>query len=119
MKIGVGTGQIGSAVASLLRAADRDVVRGSREPQADEVSVDGAIRFGEVILIAVTNSARPDLAPRLADAGSGKIVVDAGNPDPERDGEFGRQGLAHPDGSGAPVAALLPNLRLVRPFSTV
>jgi 8-hydroxy-5-deazaflavin:NADPH oxidoreductase len=122
MKVGIiGTGNIGSRVGELLRDAGHDIYWGARRPSgADGVgSMSEAARFGDIVIIAVPYGAWPDLALELSGVLDGKIVVDAGNPDPDRDGRFGVEGLEDPEGSGHPVERLLPNVRLVRTFNVI
>ena len=122
MKIGiVGTGNIGSQVGNLLLAAGHDVVWGSRSPREAEdiVSIRAAVEYADAVLIAVPFGAWPELATELGAAFEGKIVIDAGNPNPGRDGAFAVDALNDPGGSGRPVANLLPGARLVRSFSII
>jgi predicted dinucleotide-binding enzyme len=130
MKIGiVGAGKIGGTLASLWVKAGHEVLISSRHP----AQLEGLARslgprsragtpreaalFGEVILISVPYGALPqvgrDLAPELA----GKVLLDTGNPYPERDGEMAVE--ARRKGTGVASAEFLPGVRLVRAFNAI
>ena len=128
MRIGViGSGNVGRSVAGLLARAGHEVRFGSRDPEKDEVGglpgpvgtvVDAAV-LGEVILCAAPYGIWPELARDLAPHVAGKVVVDAANPYPGRDGAFAQAAIDAGQGAGVPVAALLPGARLVRAFNCV
>src|SRR5579859_7783603 len=97
MRIGIiGTGHIGGALTRGFRALGHDVwVANSRGPQslgdlaaetgAQPATVEDAARTGEVIVVAVPLRAVPELPPEPF---SGKVVVDANNYYPQRDGQI-------------------------------
>lgn len=132
MKIGViGSGHIGGTVGRLWAQAGHEVCFGSRH--ADELrkrlatqSVDAEVRdvaeaaaCSDVVLVAVPYGTWPELAAQIGPAVAGKLVMDAGNPYPERDGAFAAEAIAAGEGAGVPVARLLPEARLVRAFNSV
>jgi 8-hydroxy-5-deazaflavin:NADPH oxidoreductase len=132
MKIGiVGSGNIGGALGVLWTKAGHEVLYSSRHPEKLEAlakrsgpraragSVEDAARFGDVILLAVPYGALPMLGPQLAPLLRGKLVLDACNPHPRRDGEAASAVLASGLGAGAGTARYLPGARLVRAFNTV
>ena len=132
MRIGVvGAGRIGATVGTLWARAGHAVCFGSRNPaqlaslvasageRASAGSIEDAARFGEVVFTAAPYGIWPDLAASLATSLAGKIVIDAANPYPQRDGHCARDALEGGRGSGLPVAALLPQARLVRAFNSV
>ncbi|MBV6657325.1 MAG: NAD(P)-binding domain-containing protein [Devosiaceae bacterium] len=120
MNIGIlGTGHIGQALHELFVAAGHRVQLGSRFPDAGQVTIKEAISESDIIFVAVPYGVWPTLAPQIADDLKGKIQVDAGNPNPGRDGAFAIAAMQNPLGPGAPVAELLPGVRLVRAFSTM
>lgn len=122
MNIGIiGTGNIGTVVGRLLREAGHEVVCGTRSPKddADIRSNEEATRFGGVVIVAVPYGARPDLVREIGPLLGDKVVVDAGNPDRDRDGSFGEEGLDDPKGPGAPVARLVPTARFMRTFTVI
>lgn len=81
----VGTGSVGSALASGFAAAGHDVVLGSRRPET--TGSDGppvrsqraAAERGEVVVLAVPSGAVVSVAADLADALADKPVVDVTN----------------------------------------
>jgi hypothetical protein len=132
MRIGiVGAGAIGGTVGALWATAGHVVRFGTRNPGsvrpllarlgagAEAGSPADAAAFGEVVLCAAPYGAWPELAAAIGPHVSGKVVLDAANPYPARDGDFARAAIAAGRGAGRPVAALLPAARLVRAFSTV
>jgi predicted dinucleotide-binding enzyme len=76
-----------------------------------------AASFGQVILIAVPYRALPDLGKSLAGELKGKVVIDACNPFPGRDGEIAT--WAREKGAGLASAELLPGARIVRAFNAI
>jgi predicted dinucleotide-binding enzyme len=127
MKIGIlGAGNIGAVAARLFVGAGHDVaVSNSRGPeslqplvselgpQAHAMTIDGASRFGDVILLAVPWRS-PEALPH-PELLRNKIVIDAMNP-------------YHPDGgfydlggstSSEIVLERIPGSRLVKAFNTI
>lgn len=135
-KIGViGSGRIGSTLGGLWVKAGHEVMFSDRDPQqakrvADELgrgasagtggaragTVEEAVAFGDVVLIAVPYGALPAVAKQVGARLEGKIVVDPNNPVPARDGELGVQ--AKEKGAAVSTAAILPGARLVRTFNS-
>lgn len=129
MKIGIiGSGNIGAHAARLFARAGHDVMlsnsRGGEGlealvselgPQAQAVTVEEAARFNEVVLVAIPFGRFKELP---ADAFRDKIVIDAGNYYPERDGH-----LAELDNdettSSELLLAHLKGARLVKGFNTI
>ena len=106
MRIGiVGAGAIGATAAELFEEAGHRVVVGSRT----NGRVDEALAFGEIVLLAIPFGAYPTLPPEPLDA---KIVVDATNYYPGRDGHVGELDGGHTTSSEL-IAAHLPNARVV------
>ncbi|HEX8631045.1 MAG TPA: NAD(P)-binding domain-containing protein [Catenuloplanes sp.] len=97
MRIGIiGSGNIGGTLTRRLRSLGHDVmVANSRGPQsltglaaqtgATAATVDEAVAAGDVVVVAVPLKAVPDLP---VDAFAGKLVVDATNYYPGRDGHL-------------------------------
>jgi predicted dinucleotide-binding enzyme len=127
MKIGIiGAGHIGGTAARLFIDAGHEVaISNSRGPEtlrdlvaelgpnARAVTPEEAARFGEVVLLAVPlkdYTTLPDLA--------GKIVIDAMNYYPGRDGQY-EQLDAKTMTSSEMVAAHLAGARLVKAFNTI
>jgi predicted dinucleotide-binding enzyme len=76
-----------------------------------------AAAFGEVLVLAVPYGALPELGKTLAGSLEGKVVIDACNPFPNRDGEIANRARA--EGAGLVSARLLPGARIVRAFNAV
>jgi NADP oxidoreductase coenzyme F420-dependent len=104
-----------------VRDAPSGILRTAAEAglNASAGSPEEAARFGEIVFCSVPYGAWPSLAPALAPLVSGKVVLDSANPYPGRDGDFASAAIATGEGSGVPVARLLPGARLVRAFNSV
>jgi len=76
-----------------------------------------AAAFGQVLLLAVPYSAFPDLVKTLGSSLKGKVVINASNPFPQRDGEIASQ--AREKGAGLFDAQLLSGAHVVRAFNAV
>ncbi len=130
VKIGViGAGKVGSALGSVWVRAGHEVMFSSRHLEDDRALAASvgtgasagtpreAAAFGEVLLVAVPYGALPEVGKELGDLIDGKVVIDACNPFPERDGEIAD--WAREKGAGLASAELLPGARLVRAFNAV
>jgi len=125
LKIGIiGTGHIGGALATLWVGAGYEVMMSSRHPEELQALAHSlgprahvgtpreAAQFGEVLLISVPYGALPQVGRDLKSELAGKIVLDTGNPYPERDGQMAVE--ARRKGTGVASADYLPGVRLVR-----
>lgn len=127
MKIGIiGAGYIGSTAAKLFVQAGHEVVvsnsRGAEtlagvaaETGATAMNTGDAARFGEVVLVAIPLGKYQTLP---AEEFAGKIVIDANNYYPERDGnitELDENSMT----SSELVAAHLKDSRIVKAFNTI
>ena len=130
MKIGIiGSGHVGSALGGVWAKAGHEVMFSSRNLDNDrklaaEVGANAragtpqqAAAFGQVILLAVPYSAFPELVKSLGDSLKGKVVINASNPFPQRDGEIANQ--AREQGAGLFDAHMLPGAFVVRAFNAV
>lgn len=127
MKIGIlGAGNIGATAARLFIAAGHEVaISNSRGPEslkdlgrelgsrAQAMTIDGAARFGEVVLLAVPWRA-PEALPH-PDLLRGKIVIDAMNPYRPDGGFYDLGGST----SSEEVLKRIPGARLVKAFNTI
>jgi 8-hydroxy-5-deazaflavin:NADPH oxidoreductase len=129
-KIGlIGSGNVGSALGRSWARAGYDVMFSSRNLEHDrQLAADVGTRaragtpqeaaaFGDVLLFAVPYGALPDLGKSLGDLLKGKVVLNASNPFPQRDGEIANQ--AREKGVGLMSAQLLPGARIVRAFNAI
>ena len=131
VKIGtIGSGRIGGTLGALWVQKGHPVMFSSRHPEKLKEMVDGlgplahagtveeAIAFADVILLAVPYRAMPQIGKAYAGAlAKKKLVLDATNPIPRRDGEMAEAALKK--GAGAASAEMLPGVRIVRAFNAV
>jgi 8-hydroxy-5-deazaflavin:NADPH oxidoreductase len=130
LKIGIiGAGHIGGTLASLWVKAGHEVLVSSRHPEqlqglarslgprARAGTPHEAALFGNVVLISVPYAALPQIGRDLRTELSGKIVLDTGNPYPQRDGDMAVE--ARRKGTGVSSAEFLPGVRLVRAFNAI
>jgi predicted dinucleotide-binding enzyme len=129
MKIGIiGSGNIGATSARLFVRAGHEVAlsnsRGGEGlealvaelgPKAQATTIEVAASFGDVILIAIPFGKFSTLP---ADAFKGKVVIDAGNYYPERDGNFAELDKDETTSSEL-MSAHLKEARLVKGFNTI
>ena len=130
-KIGmVGAGRMGTPIGTLLAKAGHEVMFSSRHPENLKPLIDGAgskaragtvadaVAFGDVIILTLPYSALPDLAKEHGKALAAKrLVIDVGNPYPQRDGEPAT--IARDVGPGPYVTSLMPGIKLVRAFNAI
>jgi predicted dinucleotide-binding enzyme len=130
LKIGViGSGHIGGTVGGLWVRAGHPVFFSSRHPEelkdlvaklgplAQAGSVADAIAFGDVIFVAVPYAALPEIGRDFGAALHGKIVLDACNAIPARDGALAAE--ADNNGIGVTSQKYLAGTRIVRAFNTL
>jgi 8-hydroxy-5-deazaflavin:NADPH oxidoreductase len=129
MKIGiVGSGNIGANAARLfVRAGHEVALSNSRGGQGLEAmvaelgakaraaTIEEAAHFGEVVLVAIPFGKFRTLPERAFD---GKVVIDAGNYYPERDGKFAELDNNETTSSEL-MGAHLKGARLVKGFNTI
>ncbi|HXZ97717.1 MAG TPA: NADPH-dependent F420 reductase [Burkholderiales bacterium] len=126
----IGAGHIGGTLGTLWIQAGHPVIFSSRHPDELKSLVDGlgplahsgtvqeAIAFGDVVLLAVPYRAMPEIGKDYGDALATKVLVfDATNPILARDGEIAPWALER--GAGLASAELLPRVRLVRAFNAI
>jgi predicted dinucleotide-binding enzyme len=130
LKIGIiGTGEIGGTLATLWVAAGHEVLVSSRHPdrlqglaqslgpKAHVGTPREAAVFGDVVLVSVPYAAEPQIGRDLKSELAGKIVLDTGNPYPQRDGEMAVE--ARRKGTGVASVEFFPGVRLVRAFNAI
>jgi 8-hydroxy-5-deazaflavin:NADPH oxidoreductase len=125
----IGTGDIGGALARHWGAAGHELLISSRHPEqlqalAKEIGPNvkvgtprEAAAFGEVVMLAVPYNALPQVGRDFAAELKGKVVMDAGNPYPGRDGEMAVRDRQR--GTGVALKEYLPGTRLVRAFNAI
>lgn len=82
-------------------------------------SIAEAAQHADVVVCAAPYGAWPELARQIAPYVAGKVVIDAANPYPQRDGEFAQRAIDAGRGAGQPVAQLLPGAKLARAFNAI
>jgi len=130
LRIGViGSGNVGGTVGTLWVKAGHEVMFSSLNIEHDRklaASLGAGARagtpkqaaaFGEVLFFAVPYAALPGLGRDLAAEIKGKIVLDACNPIPGRDGDMAKEALAKSTGVASPE--FLPGARVVRAYNEV
>lgn len=127
MKIGiVGAGNIGANAAQLFAGAGHEVAlsnsRGAEtltdsaaQTGARAMNLEDAAQFGEVVLIAIPFGKYASLP---AEAFQNKIVIDANNYYPDRDGRFAEIDDGKTTSSEL-LAAHLKGARIVKAFNTI
>lgn len=129
MKIGIiGAGDIGGTAGRLFVDAGHEIaISNSRGPEtlrdlvaklgpnARAATPEEAARFGEAVLVAIPLKDYPSLP---ADALRGKIVIDAMNYYPSRDGHYAQLDRKEQT-STEMVAAHLPGAHVVKAFNTI
>lgn len=130
LKIGIiGTGNIGGTLAAHWAKAGHELLISSRHPeelQALAKSLGPNVRvgtpqeaaaYGDVILLSVPYGATPQIGRDFAQELKGKVVLDTGNPYPQRDGAMAEE--ARRKGTGVSSAEFLPGVKLVRAFNAI
>jgi 8-hydroxy-5-deazaflavin:NADPH oxidoreductase len=130
LKIGIiGAGHIGGTLAALWVKAGHEVLLSSRHPAALQALAQSlgprahvgtpreAALFGDIVLVSVPYGALPQIGRELKAELAGKVVLDTGNPYPERDGAMAVEARAK--GTGVASAQFLPGARLVRAFNAI
>ncbi|MEA2949058.1 MAG: 8-hydroxy-5-deazaflavin:NADPH oxidoreductase [Alphaproteobacteria bacterium] len=131
LKIGIiGAGNIGSTIGGFWVKAGYPVLFSSRHPEelkklTDELgplakagTVEDALAFGDVILLAVPYKAVPQIAKDYAPKFNGKIVLDADNAVAARDGEDLLKETKE-KGIGNTTASYFPGAHVVRAFNSM
>lgn len=126
----IGAGNIGASIGGLWIKAGHPVMFSSRNPDelkdlvtmlgplAHAGTVAQAIAYGDVLFIAVPYAALPQIGADYKDALKGKIILDACNAVPTRDGDAITK-EADTNGIGLTSQKYLAGTRLVRAFNTM
>jgi predicted dinucleotide-binding enzyme len=125
----IGSGNVGSNLGRAWALAGYQVMFSSKDIEADRKlaatvganaragTPQEAAAFGDVLVLAVPYGAQPELGKTLGGALRGKVVIDASNPFPARDGAIADEARAQ--GAGLVSSRLLPGARIVRAFNAV
>jgi predicted dinucleotide-binding enzyme len=126
----IGAGNIGGTIGKLWIKAGHPVMFSSRNPGelkemvaalgplARAGTVAEAIRFGDALFIAVPYAALPQIGRDYREALKGKVMLDACNAVPTRDGDAITK-EADTNGIGITSQKYLAGTRLVRAFNTM
>ena len=130
MKIAfIGSGRQGGALGLQFAKAGHQVMFSSRHPETLKDLVakaganaraglpDEAAKWGDVIVIAVPYGSTPQVGKDYAALMKGKVVIDLGNPNVNRDGPMATEAIKK--GTGVASAEFLPGVRLVRAFNAL
>lgn len=129
MKIGIiGSGSIGGTLGQHWAKVGHEVMFSSRHPEelkgmAESVgattgTTEEAASFGEVILLAIPYGKVTDLASQIGL--KNKILIDAGNPYPQRDGDVAQQVIDDESQTATGyVASQFPGAKTVKAFNSI
>ena len=116
---------VGGPLSQLWARAGHEVFISSRHPEALQPPAGGrkgsvleAVRFADVLLLAIPFSSVPHLPAEVKEAMVGKVVIDANNAWIGREGAAAAEAHATGLGSGAWTAQQLPGARIVKGFNT-
>jgi predicted dinucleotide-binding enzyme len=108
----VGSGRVGTALATNLRSLGHTVTVAARTPGDDQIGIDGAAVGADVTILAVPFGAVAEVVPRLGLA-AGSVLVDATNP-------FGQPLPAGATtGASVVVGAAVAGVRVVKAFNVL
>lgn len=125
----IGAGHIGGTIGGLWVKAGHPVTFSSRHPEelkdmvaslgplAKAGTVPQAIAFGQVVFMAVPYGAVPQIGQQYAPALKGKILMDACNAVPGRDGGVADE--VEKNGIGVTTQKYFPGAHVVRAFNTL
>lgn len=125
----IGSGNVGSNLGRVWAGKGYAVMFSSKDIDADRrlaAQVGSGARagtpqeaaaFADVLVFAVPYGALPELGSTLGAALKGKVVIDASNPFPQRDGAIADEARAQ--GAGVVSSRLLPGARIVRAFNAI
>ena len=130
MKIGIiGSGNIGGTLGKHWATVGHEVIFSSRNPEqlkpmADEVgakigNVQEAATFGDIILLAIPFGKVPELAQQIGRLDN-KILIDAGNPYPQRDGDVAQKVIDDESQTATGyVASQFPGAKTIKAFNSI
>ncbi|MDJ0592034.1 MAG: NADPH-dependent F420 reductase [Pleurocapsa sp. MO_226.B13] len=130
MKIGIiGSGNIGGNLGKHWAKVGHEVMFSSRHPEelklmAEKVgakvgTTEEAAAFGEVVLLAIPFGKVPDVAQQIGSLDN-KILIDAGNPYPSRDGDVAQKVIDDESQTATGyVASQFPGAKTVKAFNSI
>ncbi|MHA2787561.1 NADPH-dependent F420 reductase [Corynebacterium sp. S7] len=125
MIIGViGAGSLGSSVGRALSEGGHEVIFSSRHPARLRplagirvATVEEAAEQADVLLLSTPYRALPSVARTLNPYITGKVIIDATNPNPSDYDDLSE--TSRRDGMGVTTQRYLPEARVVRAFSSI
>ena len=125
----IGSGNIGGTLGKHWAQAGHHVLFSSRHPEelqsmADRVgaktgTVEEAARFGDVVLLATPFGKNAEVAQQTGPL-DGKILIDASNPYPQRDGEVAQQVIGDENQTSTGwTAQQFSGARVVKAFNSI
>lgn len=130
MKIGIiGSGNIGGTLGRHWAKAGHEVMFSSRNPKqlqsmaaeagAKTGTVEETAAFADVILLAIPFGKVPEVAKQVGRL-EGKILIDATNPYPQRDGDVAQQVIDDESQTATGfVASQFPGTQTVKAFNSI
>ena len=127
----LGSGHIGGNLGLHFARAGHHVFFTSRHPdeltdlvkQAGEYARAGTIEeaatFSELFLLATPYKMLPELVQQLGTAIDGRVVIDAANPYPERDGQMAREVRNSDQPASQHTAKWFKSAEVVKAFNTI
>lgn len=112
----VGAGNVASSLGNLFTNAGHTVKYGTQNPVNEQVSIEDACQFGEVICFAIPYTAMKEVLTTYKDSLKNKIVVDITNAINIADWSPVFLGE---DSGGEQTARLLPESKVVKAFNTI
>lgn len=112
----VGAGNVASNLGGLFTAAGHSVKYSSPNPKEEQISIEAACRYGELVCFAIPYSAMEKVLTEYRELLQEKIVVDITNAINIED--WSPLFLGE-DSGGEQTARLLPASRVVKAFNTV
>ena len=130
LRIGtIGSGRIGGTIGGLWVKSGHAVMFSSRHPDelkdmisalgptAQAGTVEQAVKFADVLFIAVPYGAIPQISKDYGESMKGKVMLDACNAVPTRDGPIADE--VEQNGIGVTSQKYFPDVRIVRAFNTM
>jgi len=108
----IGKGNVGSALAMGLSRAGHEIKFGHRDPNE---SVAEAVKWGEVIILAVPHGAAADTTKAVGSAADGKTVIDVSNALTENM----ELAIGFTTSAAEEIQRMLPKAHVVKAFNTV
>ncbi len=121
MKIGVlGTGVVGTTLATKLRELDHEVLIGSRSASEDAVPFADAAAHGEVVFNCTSGMVSLEaLGLAGAENLSGKVLVDVSNPLDFSKGRPPTLAICNDDSVGEQIQRAFPETKVVKALNTM